>query len=454
VISLFPYKYLHIGGDECPKVRWEKCPDCRKRMKAEGLADGMELQSWFIRRMEKFLVANNRSLVGWDEILEGGLAPEATVMSWRGVAGGIEAAKQGHDVIMSPMSHCYFNLYQGDKRFEPTAWGDYLSLEMVYSYDPVPADLNADEARHILGAQANLWTEYIASEKLAEYMVLPRLSALAEVVWTPKNLRDYEKFSHRMVRQYERYDAMQLNYRVSAPETGGNGFVFVDSLVADFHSPIENAEILVTTDGTDPVASGKPVTGPVIVKSTTQIRAVTRMKSGRTSVVVVIPAEKQDMLQGVQLSPSITQGVDYEMYDVSMASVGEMDKLKSSSRGTVETFGLPDPAPAKPFGLTMRGYLKIEKPGVYRFYLKSDDGSTLTIGDRLVVNHDGPHGATELSGETALGKGWHMYELRYFDAGGAKSLAVSWSGPGIDKQVVPAASLASFMTPMMMMQAR
>ncbi len=218
VIALFPFKYLHIGGDECPKVRWEQCPDCQKRMKAEGLKDEMQLQSWFIKRIEKFLIANNRSLVGWDEILEGGLAPEATVMSWRGVAGGIEAAKQGHDVIMSPISHCYFNLYQGDPKFEPKAWGGFLPLEKVYSYEPTPDELTAEEAKHILGAQGNVWTEYITTDKQVEYMALPRMSALAEVVWTPKVLRDYEKFSFRMGRQYERFHALKLNYCAPKPE--------------------------------------------------------------------------------------------------------------------------------------------------------------------------------------------------------------------------------------------
>ncbi|MFA5815197.1 MAG: family 20 glycosylhydrolase [Bacteroidales bacterium] len=296
VIALSPFKYLHIGGDECPKDRWAKCPDCQKRMKTEGLKDEMQLQSYFIRRIEKFLIANNRSLVGWDEILEGGLAPEATVMSWRGVAGGIEAARQGHDVIMSPNSHCYFDHYQGDPKFEPKAIGGYLTLEKVYSYEPTPEELNAEEAKHVLGAQANVWTEYIPTEKQVEYMALPRMSALAEVVWTPKVLRDYEKFSYRMERQYQRFDAMKLNYRVPTPVTSAESFVFTDSLIIDFHSTAQDAEILYTTDGSDPLASGKVYSEPLILKDNAVVKAVTRMKSGQTSVQVEIPAEKQEMM--------------------------------------------------------------------------------------------------------------------------------------------------------------
>jgi hexosaminidase len=452
VIGLFPFKYLHIGGDECPKDRWSKCPNCQKRMKAEGLKDEMELQSYFIRRIEGFLISKNRSLVGWDEILEGGLAPEATVMSWRGVAGGIDAARQGHDVIMSPNSHCYFDHYQGDPRFEPKAIGGYLTLEKVYSYEPEPEGLTAEEAKHVLGAQANVWTEYIPTETQVEYMALPRMSALAEVVWTPKVLRDYEKFIHRMEKQFQRFDAMKLNYRVPTPETTADSFIFTDSLVVGFHQPSPDAMILYTLDGTDPIVNGTLYSKPVVLKATTRMRAVTRMKSGQTSVLVEIPAEKQEMLLGLQMSANITAGVDFDLYSGLFKSTMDMDSLKSSSRGVMSSISLPDPPPGKPFGLIMRGYIHAEKPGVYRFYLKSDDGSTLTFGDRMVVNHDGAHGATERSGETALGKGWHMFELRYFDAGGARSLEVSWSGPGFDKQPVPASSLASLATPVMMVR--
>ncbi|MCX6225635.1 MAG: family 20 glycosylhydrolase, partial [Bacteroidia bacterium] len=372
VIALFPFKYLHIGGDECPKDRWAKCPDCQKRMKAEGLRDEMQLQSYFIQRIEKFLIANNRSLIGWDEILEGGLAPEATVMSWRGVTGGIEAAKEGHDVIMSPNSHCYFDNYQGDPQFEPKAIGGYLPMEKVYSYEPTPEELNAEEAKHVLGAQANIWTEYILTEKQVEYMALPRMSALAEVVWTPKVLRDYEKFSHRLERQYQRFDAMKLNYRIPTPVSSAKSFVFTDSLIVDFHNATQNAEILYTSDGSDPLTGGKIYTEPLVMKASTVIKAITRMKSGQTSFQIEVAAEKQEMLLGMQLSPVVKAGVDYELFNGIVSNTKELDSQEPASRGVMTAFGLPDPLPAKPFGLIMRGYIKIEKPGVYRFYLRSN----------------------------------------------------------------------------------
>ena len=212
VIPLFPGTYIHIGGDECPKVRWEKCPLCQARIKAEGLKDEHELQSYFIRRIEKFLIANNRKLIGWDEILDGGLAPEATVMSWRGTKGGIAAAKQKHDVIMTPNTYAYLDYYQAEPAGEPLSIGGYLPLEKVYSFNPLPEELTPEEQRHILGVQGNLWTEYISTPEHLQYMAFPRALAIAESGWTADNKKDFEEFLIRLEVQKKRYDTMGINY--------------------------------------------------------------------------------------------------------------------------------------------------------------------------------------------------------------------------------------------------
>jgi len=212
VMELFPSKYIHIGGDECPKTRWKKCPLCQKRIKQEGLKDENELQSYFIRRIEKFLVSKGRKLIGWDEILEGGLAPEATVMSWRGVAGGIEAAKQNHDVIMTPTRYFYLDYYQTEPDNEPLAIGGYLPLETVYSFDPRFEELTEEQYKHILGVQGNVWTEYISTPEHLEYMACPRMFAISEVGWTQASKKDFEDFLARFNVQRARYDAMNLNY--------------------------------------------------------------------------------------------------------------------------------------------------------------------------------------------------------------------------------------------------
>ena len=215
VILLFPSKYIHIGGDECPKSNWKKCSDCQARIKKEGLKDEHELQSYFITRIEKYLNAKGKNIIGWDEILEGGLAPNATVMSWRGESGGIQAAKQHHNVVMTPGSHCYFDHYQvpGDQQVnEPVAICCYTSVEEVYSYNPTPKELTKEEAKYILGAQGNVWTEYMKTPDHVEYMILPRMTALSEVVWTPKEAKDWNDFKERLVHFKDRYEALKLNY--------------------------------------------------------------------------------------------------------------------------------------------------------------------------------------------------------------------------------------------------
>jgi len=219
VIRLFPSKYIHIGGDECLKTKWKVCPKCQERIKSEGLnTDSLhlqehKLQSYFITRVEKFVNSKGRQIIGWDEILEGGLAPNATVMSWRGIKGGIQAAKSNHKVIMTPNSHLYFDHYQAkDKSNEPLAIGGYSSVEIVYNYEPIPAELNETEAKYVIGSQANLWTEYIATEQQAEYMLLPRLAALSEVQWTKAEQKNYADFLARLPNLTETYEKRGYNF--------------------------------------------------------------------------------------------------------------------------------------------------------------------------------------------------------------------------------------------------
>ena len=214
VLPLFPSKLIHVGGDESPKTHWKKCPRCQQRIKDEGLKDEHELQSYFIQRMEKYLNSKGRTLIGWDEILEGGLAPNAVVMSWRGESGGIAAAKEKHDVIMTPGSHVYFDHTQS--QFEDSVViGGYTPLEKVYSYEPVPKELTAEEAKYVMGAQANVWTEYIKNPRKVEYMVFPRMAALSEVLWSPKKVRNWDSFEKRLPWQLLRYDMWGTNYSMA-----------------------------------------------------------------------------------------------------------------------------------------------------------------------------------------------------------------------------------------------
>jgi hexosaminidase len=250
VMPLFPSKYIHIGGDEAPHDAWKTCSKCQERMKKEGLKDEAALQSWFIQRMEKFINSKGKKIIGWEEIMQGGLAENATVHSWLGVESGLKAAKSGHDVIMSPNSHMYFDGYQADAKIEPMAIGYWVPLDSVYAFDPIHPALTESEAKHILGAQANLWTEFITTENYLEYMAFPRMAALAEIDWTPKSKKNFGDFKQRLNVHYQRYAKQDINFRIPIPilqlELG------VDSLATiTLTDPTTTSVIRYTTDGSD-----------------------------------------------------------------------------------------------------------------------------------------------------------------------------------------------------------
>lgn len=270
VMALFPGEYIHIGGDECPKDRWKTCPSCQALLQKEGLKDEHELQSYFIRRIERFLNSKGRQIIGWDEILEGGLAPNATVMSWRGTEGGIAAARQGHKVIMTPTSHCYLDYYQTQNPSEPLAIGGFLPLEKVYSYEPVPEELTDQEARFIMGAQGNVWTEYMRTPKQVEYMAFPRALAIAELTWTPKAKKNYEDFSARLARHFPRLDHYDLNYSKALFSIRVQALAGPALALSTLHP---EGVIRYTTDGSNPTAQSQVCDRPVLLNRPTHLQA-------------------------------------------------------------------------------------------------------------------------------------------------------------------------------------
>lgn len=292
ITQLFPSKYIHVGGDECPKTQWQKCPKCQARIKAlnleakDGHSAEERLQSYIITHASNYLKSLGRNTIGWDEILEGGLAEGATVMSWRGESGGIAAAKQHHDVVMTPNSYLYFDYYQSlDKANEPLAIGGYLPLETVYSYEPMPKELTADEARHIIGVQANIWTEYMPTFKQIQYMALPRLAALSEVQWSQPALKDYNSFTNRLTEFTHLYDRLGYNYAKHLY----NVAIQVDSdnkwrEILIHMTTAGNAEIRYTLDGTEPTANSTLYTGAIVLQKSAKIRAAAFRDGKRSSV--------------------------------------------------------------------------------------------------------------------------------------------------------------------------
>ncbi len=291
VIEIFPSKYIHIGGDECPKEYWKQSDFCQDLIKKLNLKDEHELQSYFIQRMEKYLNGKGRSIIGWDEILEGGLAPNATVMSWRGESGGIAAAQQNHDVIMTPASAgLYFDHKQSQQADEPLSIGGHAPLSKVYAYDPVPSVLTADQKKHILGVQANLWTEYIESPAKAEYHLMPRLMALSEIAWTPVERKNFEEFeSIRLAKHLARLDAQGVNFRVPTAIGQTTGVQEGASFEINLKIPVEGAKIYYTMDNYRPAETAalysKPFTIFVEPGKRRVLKTIVITSSGKRSVV-------------------------------------------------------------------------------------------------------------------------------------------------------------------------
>jgi len=265
VMALFPGKYVHIGGDEAPKTVWQKSQIAQDVIKRENLKDEHELQSYFIRRVEKFVNAHGKRIIGWDEILEGGLAPDATVMSWRGISGGIAAARANHDVVMTPTSNTYLDYNQGDRRFESIYMNALLPLKTVYAYEPIPDSLTAEQGKHVLGTQGQLWTEYMQTTRDMEYMAFPREIALAEVAWSPKGARSWDSFGRRLLPRLLALDRLGVNYRFPGVETGleKNQVVNGDTLTVELITPIPQADIRYTLDGSEPTITSTKYTGPL-----------------------------------------------------------------------------------------------------------------------------------------------------------------------------------------------
>ncbi len=327
VIELFPSEYIHIGGDEAGKGAWKTCPKCQGLMRRKGMKDVDELQSYMIHRAEEFLISKGRKLIGWDEILEGGLAPEATVMSWRGEEGGIKSARMGHDVVMTPGGYMYFDFYQADPKTQPYAIGGYTPIKRAYSYNPVPVDsLTAEESKHILGVQANTWTEYIKDEKHLEYMMFPRALAVAEIGWTPQEDRSWEDFKPRMNANIPVLQRMGINTFTLSDEIETT--MEVDTLRREIKVMLDAekypAEIRYTTDGSIPAASSRVYNGPIVVKDSADIKAAI-FRDGQLQGT---PTEKK-----VDYHRGINKPIHYNSKLYSGYMAGGMNALLDGYRG-------------------------------------------------------------------------------------------------------------------------
>lgn len=442
VIDLFPSKYIHIGGDEAPKDVWKQSKFCQDLIKRLKLKDEHGLQSYFIQRMEKFVNSKGRSIIGWDEILEGGLAPNATVMSWRGEEGGIQAAKESHDVIMTPSSQAlYFDHAQGKINQEPVGIGGNAPIQKTYAYNPTPAALTPEQQKYIKGVQANLWTEYITTENKVEYMILPRMMALSEVAWTPTANKNYKDFSETRLPQHLAWlDKNGYNFRVP-PAIGNADTVMIGSaMTVNLKSPVKGAKIYYTIDGYTPreteLLYTTPMTYPVPLNEYRDLKTIVVTPSGKRSVITAAKMFNKAPLAPVDYTGN-TPGLKYQASAGTYVNTTQINPAAVIDTGVAKSFSTALSAFKKAFnkyGVVFSGYLRADVDGNYGFSTASSNGSVLLIDDVPIVDNDGRTGANEQQGAIPLLKGYHKITIKYVDANSSGSgLRVYMTIPGKPK---------------------
>lgn len=417
-MTLFPSKYIHIGADEVDRSNWKRCPDCQALMHKEGLEDDAELQSWFVRQMDEYIRSKGRILVGWDEILDGGLAPGATVMSWRGSQGGIDAAKQGRDVVMSPNTHCYFDYSYAQ-----------VSTEHVYTFNPVPGELNREEARKVLGGQANVWTEWIETPQRVEQMIFPRIASLAESLWSPPEKKNWSDFRSRLLPYIKRLEKQGIDHYPLTPNFTDRALIFESA--AKIEVPAEKDSpwpLRYTTDGTVPTLKSPVYKQGIPVRSSAALKFAYVNSKGLAGNTITISASLYKPLASLNSSPGLKRRVLAVPGLKDFVTESQWSQAAGASK-EVADLKLPTEVTDN-YGCRFDAWIEIKKEGTYRFELGSDDGSRLFIGGATVVDNGGLHGFLTKEGAVTLKKGFYPIRIEFFEADGAERLTLRWCPPG------------------------
>lgn len=432
-IKLFPDSpYIHIGGDEVLKDYWKESAFVQELKKRENLKDENEVQAYFIRRIERFVNSKGKKIIGWDEILDGGIAPTATIMSWRGMRGGIAAAKAGHDVIMTPTDFVYFDYGQGDPAYEPLNIGSYVPLEKVYRFEPLPPELTAEESKYILGAQANIWTEYMKTPEHIEYMAFPRMLALSEVLWSKKEDRDFADFQRRLNAILPRLDKQGVNYRI--PETGGLQNVVTESdRVSIELQPAAGTRVHFTTDDWTPDERSAVYSRPIEVRlgegEVKTLKTIVVNAAGRKSVVYAATIVRGKMREPDQTEAN-KPGLSFEFFVPRGDMSGGGDRTTGETRSTSLNQFAERADLKKPFAVTFEGYFRVPEDGVYELQVDSTWDATVVIGDGKIIDDTGTRDRKIRSAIVPLKAGLHKMSIRYNHRGGDSSFRFRWGIKG------------------------
>ena len=410
VFELFPYEYVHMGGDEVEKANWKKCPLCQKRIRTEKLGSVEELQAWFVRDMEKFFFANGKRLIGWDEVVADGLSSDAAITWWRSWAKDAlpTATAQKQKVIACPNEYFYFDYAQ-----------DQNSVKKILAYDPCSDDrLSPEQKKYIWGVQANLWSEWIPTMKRIEYLIVPRMIALSEIAWAePAAKPSLEEFYRQLVPQFKRMDVMRVNYRVPDLQGFYKVNAFIDETTVDLTCPLPGTEIRYATDGSMPTKESTLYNGALDVTETTDFAFRTFRPDGSPSDVAHTKYVKAPYAEAVTAPAALQPGLKAVWHDFRGNLCADIDAAPVKGEYVVESVSIPEEVKGN-IGLVMTGYLEVPADGIYTFALLSDDGSTLTLDGELLGDNDGAHSSVEIIVQKAWKAGLHPIEVRYFDCNG------------------------------------
>jgi hexosaminidase len=434
VVALFPGKYIHIGGDEANKTPWQESAFCQQLMKQLNIKDVHELQSYFIQRMEKYLNTKNRSIIGWDEILEGGLAQNATVMSWRGEKGGIAAAQQKHNVIMTPGPNgLYFDHYQSNSNFEPfnhePGYHTYATLQKTYNYDPIPASLTDDEKKYIWGVQANIWSEHIATVNKLQYMILPRLFALSEIAWTlPKRKKGFNLFENDMIKQLSYFEHKGYNFRVPTAFTETDTVLIGGKFILQHNITLPGAKVYYTLNGHTPTENDKEYNTPlellVPLNERRELQTTVITATGKRSVptrTVMYNYRPFAANDGAHLSP----GISYRIYPTDTKDTATV--CNALATGILKDLRIDSLRRRfKSFRIVCEGYINVPADLTYTFSLSAKNLNKLFIDGHEIINDNTGFSRFENPGAAPLQKGYHKIRLEYFTEGNITEIPMYW----------------------------